>query len=107
MKKRIVKWSLPGALALSVGLLAMPVPAKAANPCTVMICMAGMAGVGTPSGGCGSSISHYFSIIRFGFWGYSPSRTAAARLRYLNSCPGSPANEGIITVIQAMYGTIP
>ncbi|WP_157871112.1 TrbM/KikA/MpfK family conjugal transfer protein [Gluconacetobacter diazotrophicus] len=107
MTKRFVKWSAPGLLALAIGLLATPVPAKAADPCTVLVCMAGMAGIGSPSGGCGDSIGHYFSIIRFGFWGYSPSKTAAARLRYLNSCPGAAANEGTVMLIQTMYGAIP
>lgn len=107
MTKRFVKWSAPGMVALAIGLLATPVPAKAADPCTVLVCMAGLAGVGSPSGGCDSSISYYFSIIRFDFWGYSPSLTAAARLRYLQACIGAPANEEFVSLIQAMYGTVP
>ncbi|PYD79390.1 hypothetical protein CFR80_15140 [Komagataeibacter oboediens] len=65
-----------------------------------------MAGIGSPSGGCSGPIGSYFSIVRFNFWGYDPGRTAAARLRYLNSCSGAAENEGIVSLINAMYGEV-
>ena len=97
------------ALTALCAVLGLGVPSQAyAGPCETLVCMSGLVGNGSPAGGCGSPISKYFSIIRFGFWGgYSPSRTAAARQRYLMSCPGSALNIQWVTAIQLAYGVIP
>lgn len=78
-----------------------------ANACQTLMCMSGLVGNGSPAGGCSSHITKYFSIIRFGMWGYSPSRTAAARQRYLMSCEGAALNMEWVSMIQAVYGTVP
>lgn len=78
-----------------------------ADSCETLMCMSGLVGNGSPSSGCGSPIADYFSIIRFDFFGFSPSLTAAARYRYLMSCPGSAMNGEWVTAIQAVWGGVP
>lgn len=103
---RRIRLVAAGAALCAVLGIGMPGVAHA-GPCETLVCMSGLVGNGSPAGGCGSPIGKYFSIIRFGFWGYSPSRTAAARQRYLMSCPGSAMNVQWVSAIQAVYGTVP
>lgn len=80
--------------------------ANAKDPCASLICMSGLVGNGTPSGGCSKPISDYFSIIVWTVTGYHPYRTAIKRQRYLMSCSGSAANMQWVALIQAQWGMV-
>lgn len=99
--------SIAMGVALSAALIAGSAKPAHAGACETLVCMSGLVGNGVAAGGCSAPIAKYFSIIRFGFWGYSPSLTRTARERYLKSCAGSTANLQWVEAIQAVYGTVP
>lgn len=103
---RRIRLVAAGAALCAVLGISMPGVARAGS-CETLVCMSGMVGNGSPAGGCGSPISKYFSIIRFNFWGYDAGRTYAARQRYLMECPGAAMNIQWVSLIQAIYGTVP
>ncbi len=77
-----------------------------ANPCETLLCMAGKLQGQSGGSSCSQPISDYFSIIQYGkHWRFSPSKTAAARLSYLNSCP-SAGSANLPMLINAVYGTV-
>jgi hypothetical protein len=77
-----------------------------ANPCETLLCMAGKLQGQSSGSDCSTPISDYFGIVRFGKHGrFSPSKTAAARLSFLNSC-AAPGIGDWPDRINAVYGTV-
>lgn len=81
--------------------------AKAADPCSALVCMAGASGIGSPSPACAPSIAAFHAIQIWGFWGFMANATANARRAYLNTCSGAAMNQPIIETIIAQYGYRP
>lgn len=87
---------------LSFLIFVQPVHAK--DPCTTVLCMAGMLqGAGTVNG-CSGAVNNYFSIIKFNLkGGVSLNKTFKARGAFLGQC-GTAGSWP--TVINAAYGRI-
>lgn len=83
--------------------------AQAADPCSVYICMAGISGSGATGGAaCVDPIAAFHAIQVWSPYFNSPA-TAAARRRFLMTCPGAqaPTNRAILNAIIAQWGYSP
>ncbi|MDD2859585.1 MAG: TrbM/KikA/MpfK family conjugal transfer protein [Acidiphilium sp.] len=54
--------------------------------CGAVLCLAGQAMGQGGGSACTSYMASYFSIVRFHHGDFSPSRTASARMDFLNQC---------------------
>ncbi|GBR16784.1 hypothetical protein AA105894_1658 [Asaia spathodeae NBRC 105894] len=106
MKREYLIGAKLALVSLTIGALVVPTSARAADPCTVLMCMSGLVGNGTPPPTCQPAIDVYFSLIVFHIT-YDPISTAALRLKYLETCPGWAANAEWVAAIQAAWGTVP
>ena len=88
---------------LSASLLASQ-PVMAADPCAMVLCMAGEAMGKGGGGACKGPIKDYFSIIKFKEGKFSASRTARARASKLNQCAG--ADSGTKSMIGGKFGRL-
>jgi len=79
-------------------------PAHAKDPCSSVLCMAGMLqGSGVVSG-CSKPVKDYFSIIKFKkHGGISFGKTFKARGKFLNKCS---SNNGWGDKINKKYGRV-
>ncbi len=77
-----------------------------ADSCQTLLCMAGMLEGQSGGSDCSGPIGDYFSILKFGKHGkFSPSKTAGARLSFLNQCPATDVGNWP-SEINAVYGTV-
>jgi len=87
---------------LFIVLIAMFItPAHAKDSCASVLCLAGMYQGAGKSSECNSPVSDYFSIRVFKKGKFKASRTASARLSYLNSCP---SHSGWASKINSSFG---
>lgn len=61
------------------------------DACGVVLCLAGAAMNGQLPTACTGYVEKYFAIQAFHNGDFSPSRTAKARMNFLNQCQGSDA----------------
>ena len=64
-------------------------PAKAADPCEVVLCMYGKATGNSGGGECSSPEKAFFDIVKKNKHGFLPSHTADARKDFLMQCKGA------------------
>lgn len=91
------------------GLAISPARAQGPDPCSVFTCMAGVSGSGTTGGpACTAPIATFHAIQ---VWSphFNSGATAAARRRFLMTCPGAKlaTNLAILNVIIAKWGYRP
>lgn len=89
-------------------IIGLPTMAEAKDPCASLMCLASMTGKGSYDHSCKQAKSDYFSIIKWGVFSPSVSRTSAARLKYLETCHGAmlPENQKIVLEITARWGWV-
>jgi hypothetical protein len=93
----------------TTALIVGSVHAQGVEPCSVYTCMASVSGVGTPGGpACTTPIAAFHAIQ---VWDpeFDSGSTAAARRKYLMTCPGVevPANLAILNTIISKWGYTP
>ncbi|MCE0491169.1 hypothetical protein LU196_14065 [Pantoea sp. Mb-10] len=98
-----LKSALPGML-LAVAALAVTAPAKAADPCEQVLCLAGvMAGKGVVSG-CANPVADYFDIVETSHGAFLPDHTSRKRKSQLDKCPA--AGSDTIEKINDKFGRL-
>lgn len=91
-----------GALAIS---LSVPVSASAGDACGTVLCLGGILLGGSNPSECNDHIKDYFSIVKKKKGSFSASRTANARMDYLDQCE-SEENEGNKKSINDKWGGV-
>lgn len=90
----------------SIPLMLAASTAHAGNSCESVLCMVGKLQGQDGGADCAGPVADYFNIVAFGKHGsFSPSKTANARLNYLNSCP-APGIGDWPSRINATYGMV-
>lgn len=79
-------------------------PAFAGDACKSVLCMFGKLTGNSGGSACSSAERDYFSILVKKHGNIKWSKTATARLNYLNSCPG--ADRSYTQQINAKFGTV-
>lgn len=74
--------------------IAMTLPAKAADPCTQVLCLFGVVATGKIQSGCGGAVSDYFSIQEFSHGAFLPDHTQRKRKSdVLDKCPSADSDK--------------
>jgi hypothetical protein len=102
-------------LALGMAVGANPAHAQTFDPCSVYLCMAGIAGAGASGGpACTVPIAFWHTTAPAGLAvydeeGFDAPASLAARQTYLMTCPGAQvsSNAGILSAIIAEWGSVP
>lgn len=99
MKKTII------ATGFSLLAMSLTMPAKAADPCTQVLCLFGVVATGKVQSGCGSAVAGYFSIQEFKHGAFLPDHTQRKRKSdVLDKCPS--ADSGKVQQINDKLGRL-
>ena len=93
------------AASLSVLSMSLTLPAKAADPCTQVLCLFGVVSTGKVQSGCKSAVAGYFSIQDFSHGSFLPDHTQRSRKsKVLDKCPS--ADSGKVQEINDKLGRL-
>ncbi len=101
MKLKTKKLLKVGTSAMVLALAMTATSAHAKDACRTVLCMSGMVQGEGVVDNCRSAVNDYFNIIERKRGKFSASRTARARLSFLNSCPN---HSGWASRINDQYG---